>query len=426
MSIHSLSPVTLSLLINRCNAVDRLDRRLQKQAAQLRTHIHLNAHLRTPNLEWLGRYKRLDHLIGTFYVVISYIPASVRQAVTTLQLPFTSGGDHRSILDILASDYPAVMSAKMWSGEIENSSVMLYSLGSREESNSTEAIPSTQIAWMKTREHEITEPNLQTLMLVVVDDDDGPSRLNCENLTILSTGTIDDLSHLPRLEVLILQSLPNLDSMTLLHLRSLAVATVMGVDLYQLQRFSPSLTSLSVASMLAVTLLTSRLPRSLTNIDIGGNDSPRVILDPTLPLLKLRLRACELAGILPPTLIELHTGRLAMIEVSHCHRLKRLTCEPGVYEEEWPSTLTELNVRIKPPYELPSTLPSRLKRIALWRNGPFPYPLTGLLSVRFNGSFTLEQLGQFRGNLLISNNTEDELNTVNAALPYAVVGKYSA
>lgn len=417
-------------VIDRCSLVDRLDRRLQKQAIRLRTCMWINSYLISlPQLDWMNRYQQLRHLIVGF-ASASYIPPSVRSAITTLQLSFVpaEANMNAGALTIVAMLYPIATTVEMWSEAVEvgSSLCVSYSLGSREECDNANVVPTTQVAWMTSVKEKVIEHHVRMLILDYTGE---APVLQCESLVTLHTISISEASRLPQLEVLVLDYLPEkMNSITLPRLRSLHIrsAGVTDLELYRLQRFSPSLKSLQVESMLAVTLLTSRLPHTLTELYIDGMDSPRVILDPTLPLTRLGLYQCELAGVLPSTLVDLRTDRLSMSEVSHCHHLKRLTCEPGLCGEEWPSTLTYLNVGIKPPYALPPTLPPRIRHVTIRRtNATFPYPLTGLLTVRFNGVFTAEQLSQFRGKLLASNNTDDELRAVSIVSPRAAIWKYS-
>lgn len=366
-------------------------------------------------LQWMERYTHIRHLVTTHIDTVIGVPKSIRSGLRTVTILH----DYNGTLPVHSR---CTMLKRM-----ERFNLSLVRIGVRP----------TDLGW-DTVDYppevcEVSMPvdnvikNEQTGSLIIDTGSYHPS-INCPNIEVIASSIPLGELACPRLVMLEVPTLLDLSSMVLPSLRMLWLEDVNSdKDLYSLVRSTPSLETLRMTDLTLTAVATHYLPRSLTSLDLEGPIQSLVILSPCLKLQILLLDGSyNRTGPLPPTLVALKVGKLAMCELTQCPHLRNLSYSAVMDEDEWPLSITELSVRLDGRFTLPAKLPPRLRSLIIELAGyrypcPVSYPLSNLNRVAINIQLSPEQLNQFRGRVLICSNPEEELKEMQRKLPYSTL-----
>ena len=376
-------------------------------------------------LEWISRYTSIHHLVLK-HGGCSEIPLTIRTAVSIVTVAGAFSYARTTLIETMSNLFPSSTLIRMIALSTYSPFIRTIALAADADLVTLE--------YPLSRKYEVEAANytargnqsgsllLDNVVLALVD---------CPYLEVLSScGEVRGLI-CPNLIRLELPMLPNLPS-ALASLRTLILEDVgENSSLYDLSKSTPSLKSLIVGELTLLCVVTHRLPKSLTRLRLTGPVNTFVILDPDMKLECLSLGPqYGRAGSLPSSLVILELGMLAMCELTHCRHLKKLAYHTAVDEEEWPSSLTGLNIKADS-HRLPRNLPPRLRTLIVFRNNPssvlfdyfdyFSHNVTNLDDLIVNFSLSIVQLQQFRGSLLVCNNTKDELQEVQTRMPRSIV-----
>lgn len=444
--LSSLSQTTMTLLVNRCSLVDRLNKKCRQSASVARSHISIaciyckavqnglqvqvSISSVAERLRWMERYKNIRRVmiltgdVGSLTVILSGIPRLIRCRIDTLAIPRIAdpNGDwpvlnvilslavrvRRIVVDSLTRTNPYSPDDLL---DLMDISPAQSTVSSRLDSFD----PIIKIASVKLDSNTVSSSRLNVLS--IHGDCQGEVVVNCPALVELKS--VVPITHLfcPNLLLLEICELPDsIVSIQLPNLSRLSVGKANSSILYELKNISPSLKYLRITELTDECLITANFPSSLTTLSIYsvGAQQARIVFDGSLRLKRLIMRCRGMVGTLPDSLHMLQVKELALCEIAHCRHLRILSYTSITDETEWPNTLTELRVSINKQYKLPQVLPSNLKVfiIASTLDIRFSWSIHTLNILEAPVELTPEQISQFRGYGIKCNNRKQELEAL--------------